>query len=356
MQPIAVFFILFYFFLGKMGKGYLKITQVDFALFAYFLFSCFFLFKNFSGVESTYIAIREVFLIYILIFIFNLVEISYKQWEYILKFIFLLTILNIIFVFLIFFIGWEEYTKLLVGETFWGIHPEYKFKFSDFFRKSYFELYRVPALIGESAAVGHFGLISFFLLKDHKKFKILAYLSLILVVFCFTRSVYVVIILYFFLLGLTTNKRFARLVLYSLPCFPILAFALFKFNLLDITSLLMRFDFWSELMNVKFNPVYGGAIGTVGLASEADGFETVIDNYWIFLLFSIGIIGLVLCLLFFYEKTKNKSDLVIITISFFISGLFITLTQSLVFVSLFPLLFMNYKYLEKQNGKINPIE
>lgn len=354
VQPLAVFFILLYFFIGKTISGQIKISQIDLLLFIYFLVCCYFLYKNSSGMESTYIAVREVFLLFILIYIFNQVKVTYKQWQFILKVIYILVLLNIFFTVLIFFISWGDYTKILIGESFWGIHKEYKFKFSDFAGVSFMKLYRVPALIGESAALGHFGLISFFLFKDHVKYKYLSYFSLVLVALCFTRSVYLVLAVYYLLLGLSSSKRFQKFVLYGLLLIPIIIAALIKYGLFDLKSLFMRFDFWNELMEIDFNFIYGGAIGSVGLASSMDGFINVIDNYWLFLIFSVGIIGVLLILLFLYEKARFKKDLAFITIAFMISGLFITLTQSLVFVSMFPLLFINYKFLEKTNGKIKP--
>ena len=349
VQPFAVFFILLYFFIAKVGTGRLKLTQLDFLLFLYFFFCSIFLVINYTSPESSYIAIREVFLLFILIYILNQVNITEKQWSVILKIIFFLVILNIFFTILVFFTGWSNYTKLLVGESFWGIHKEYKFKFSDFVGVSFIKLYRVPALIGESAALGHFGLISFFLLKDHKKYKFLSFFSLIIVALCFTRSVYVVLIVYYLLLGISSSKKFQKFVLYGFFLIPIIIFAMIKYGLFDIKSLLMRFDYWNDLMVIDFNFIYGGAIGSVGLASAMDGFINVIDNYFLFLIFSIGVIGVILILAFLYEKTRFKKDLAFITIAFMVSGLFITLTQSLVFLSLYPLLFMNYNNLKSRN-------
>lgn len=351
VQPFSLAIILFYFMVAKVLTGHLKISQVDILLFFYFAICSVFLYQNATGIESGYIAFREVFLLFLLIYIFNQVKISYKQWNVILKIILILVFLNIFFTILVFFVGWSEYTRILVGESFWGIHEDFKFKFSDFTGVSFIKLYRVPALVGESAALGHLGLISFFLLKDHKKYKYLSYISLVLVALCFTRSVYLVLIVYYLLLGMSSSKRFQKFVLYGLLLIPILIVVLLRYGLFDIKSLYMRFDFWNELMEIDFNFIYGGAIGSVGLASAMDGFINVIDNYWLFLIFSIGIIGVVLVIFFFYEKTRYKKDLAFITIAFLISGLFITLTQSLVFLSLYPLLFLNYRILEDERNR-----
>ena len=347
IQPLGVMMIFAYFILSR-NKGTMKLTQVDFALLAYFVFTLIPLFQNTDTLESIYIAIREVFLLFILVILFNQMALSQRQWNWILLLVFTLVLANIFFTFLIYIIGLERYMILLTGEFFWGNHPEYKFKISNYLGT---KIYRVPALVGEAAALGHFGVFSFFLLKTHKKYKYLAYLSLILVACCFIRSVYVILVLYYFILGFSTNKRFARLVIYSLPLVPVGLFVMIKTNLLSLKSFMMRIDFWQSKISVDYNFLLGGAIGSVGKASTTGGFEDTIDNYWLFLLFSIGILGIVLILLFLYEKTKNKKDLIFITIAVFFSGLFVTLTQSLVVLCFYPLLYMNYNNLKSNNGK-----
>lgn len=324
----------------------MKLTQVDLVLLGYFAFSCVFLFLNADGFNSVYIAIREVFLLYILIILFNQMSLSEKQWDWILLFVFVLVLANIFFTFLIYIIGLERYMILLTGEFFWGNHPEYKFKISNFLGS---KLYRVPGLVGEAAALGHFGVFSFLLLKNHKKYKYLAYLALIPVAFCFIRSVYLVLILYYFFLGFSTNKRFARMVIYSLPFLPLVIFVMIKNGLLDLQSLMMRLDFWQSKISIDYNFWYGGAIGEVGKASTTGGFEDTIDNYWLFLLFSIGIIGIILVITFLFEKVRNKREITFIIAAVCISGLFVTLTQSLVVLCFIPLLFMNYNNLKSRN-------
>ncbi len=345
VQPLGVLLIFFYFFLSK-SNGILKLTQVDFILLGYFAFSCIFLFVNAESFNSIYIALREVFLLYILIILFNQMSLSEKQWDWILLLVFVLVLANIFFTFLIYIIGLERYMILLTGEFFWGNHPEYKFKISNYLGS---KLFRVPGLVGEAAALGHFGVFSFFLLKSHKKYRYLAYLSLIPVAFCFIRSGYVVLVIYYFLFGISTNKRFAKFVLYSLPFIPVLLFVMVRYGLLDLKSLMMRLDFWQSRISVDFNFLYGGAIGKVGGAATTGGFEDTIDNYWLFLLFSLGITGIILVLVFFYEKLKRKRELIFIVVATGISGLFVTLTQSLVILCFIPLLFMNYNNLKSRN-------
>lgn len=348
VQPLGVLLIFLYFIFSR-GRGYMKLSQIDVLLLLYFGFSCIFLFQNAEGFESIYIAIREVFLLFILVILFNQMSLSQKQWDWIFLLVFILVLANIVFTFLIYVIGLERYMILLTGEFFWGNHPEYKFKISNFVGT---KLYRVPALVGEAAALGHFGVFSFFLLKNHKKYKYLAYLSLIPVAFCFIRSVYVVLILYYFFLGFSTSKKFARLVLYSLPFVPVGLFVMVKNNLLDFKSFLMRLDFWSELSSIDYNFIFGGAIGAVGKASTTGGFEDTIDNYWLFLLFSIGIVGILMVITFFYEKVKSKKEMAFIILAVGISGMFVTLTQSLVVLCFIPLLFMNYNDLKRKDENL----
>lgn len=345
VQPTGVLLVFSYFFLSKVPNQ-LKITQVDFVLFGYFMLTFIVLLFNAEGPGSIYIAIREVFLLFFLIFVFNQMALSKSQWNWILTMVFILVLANIFFTLLIFVIGLERYMVLLTGEFFWGNHPIYKFKISNFVGT---KLYRVPALVGEAATLGHFGIFSYFLLRSHKKFKNWAFLSLILVALCFIRSVYVLLILYWLFWGISTNKKFAKFALYSLPLLPIGAFVMTKYNLFDLKSLFMRFDFWQTKISVDYNFLFGGAIGRVGKATTSGGFEDTIDNYWLFLLFSIGITGIVLAILFLYEKSRNNKELLIITLATCIAGLFITLTQSMVILVMLPLMFMNFKNLMNRN-------
>lgn len=346
VQPMGILLIFGYFIASRMHNP-IKITEVDIMLFSYFGIMGILLLVQAAGAESVYLGFREVFLIFILIFLFNQFSLSEKQWKWILFIVFALTIANLIFSFLIYMIGLERYMIMLTGEFFWGNHPEYKFKISNFVGA---KLYRVPALVGEAATLGHFGAFSFFLLKDRKGYKKLAYLGLVLVAFSFIRSVYVLVLIYFFLLGVSTSKRMVRFVLYSLPVVPVLLFFLMKYNLLDLQSMMMRLSFWQTKISVNYNYLFGGAIGEVGKATITGGFEDTIDNYWLFLLFSTGFIGIFLALTFLYEKSRYKRDLLFIVIATCVSGFFVTLTQSMAILVMLPLLFMNYNDLARQNG------
>ena len=58
---------------------------------------------------------------------------------------------------------------------------------------------------------------------------------------------------------------------------------------------------------------------------------------------SSGIIGVLLSSLFIYEKSKNNNKFLFILIAFILAGFFVNLTQSIVFLVLFPMLFLKTK-------------
>ena len=64
---------------------------------------------------------------------------------------------------------------------------------------------------------------------------------------------------------------------------------------------------------------------------------------WLFLLFSSGLTGIFLSMLFIYEKSKKTNKFMFILISFFLAGFLVSLTQSIVFLVLFPMLFIKIK-------------
>lgn len=338
VQPLGFALIFFYFiFLRKNRKT--KITTTDILLFGYFALTLVMLVYNASGIKPVYIAIREVYLLYLAIFVFKQMKLPDKYYDIALKLIYYLTLLNIVFALLVYVVGVERYMKILIGEFFWGTHDEYKFKISNFVGS---KLYRVPALLGESVAVGHFGALSFFLLKNHPQYRRKAYWGLVLVAFCFTRSVYLIVALYFVFLAISSSKKIQRYLLYALPVVPVVVGLMIWKNLFDIKSFIMRLQFWQEKMTIDSNGLFGGNIGKIGgaLIAKNKGFLSVIDNYWIFIYYSIGWIGIVLILLYFYEQTSGKKDLKMIVGAILISGMFITLTQSMVILVLMPLLFI----------------
>ena len=71
-----------------------------------------------------------VFLISLLIFVYQQIDISDYYWEKILKLIYVLVIVNLFFILLTHLLGPEEYMKLLTGRYRWANDTEYKFKIS----------------------------------------------------------------------------------------------------------------------------------------------------------------------------------------------------------------------------------
>ena len=108
-----------------------------------------------------------------------------------------------------------------------------------------------------------------------------------------------------------------------------------------------RFELWSIDYELEYNYLFGGAIGNVGAGARGEGFIATLDSYWLFLFFSSGIIGVFLALTFILEKSRNTNKFLFTLIAFGIAGFFVNLTQSIVFLAMFPLLFISIK---KNNG------
>ena len=124
-------------------------------------------------------------------------------------------------------------------------------------------------------------------------------------------------------------------------------FVLSNYSILSTTSLLERFELWSIDYELEYNYLFGGAIGNVGGGARGEGFIATLDSYWLFLFFSSGIIGVFLALTFILEKSRNTNKFLFTLIAFGIAGFFVNLTQSIVFLAMFPLLFISIK---KNNG------
>ena len=112
---------------------------------------------------------------------------------------------------------------------------------------------------------------------------------------------------------------------------------------MSLESLQQRFYLWENNTKIDYNSFFGGAIGNVGGGARGQGFISTIDSYWLFMLFSSGIIGVSLTILFIYEKSLKTNKFLFILLSFLFAGFFVSLTQSLVFLALFPLLFIRLK-------------
>lgn len=339
LHPLSFFLVLIIFALKTVKK--IKVTLTDIVFFSFFLCLFFLMLFNVDSIKSGYIVFREVYFLFILIFIFNQVEIKTQYWRVVLKLLLILLFLNSIFIFITHYLGPVKYMVMITDRYNWGIDPDYKFKITNFHN-----FWRSPALIGDAASVGYFSVISYLLMDQDEHFKKIKYLALVPLFFSFIRSAYLVFIVYEFLKFFTKKKNLKKLILIIKVTLPIIiAFVVLspKVNVLSSTSLYYRFYYWANEINVDFNLLYGGAIGNIGGGARGQGFIATIDSYWLFLLLSSGIVGIIFVIIYIYEKSlkTNKSNFILI--SFFISGFFVSLTQSLVFLCLFPLFFIKIK-------------
>lgn len=336
---VSIILIFFCFFFKSIKK--FKITIIDLLFFCFFIVQSIILYTNVNNFESIYLCFRETFLIYFLIFVFNQIQLDEQEWNKILMIIFYLIIINSLFIILTSIIGGKEYVQLLTGKRFWATDLEYKFKISN-----YYGFYRSPALIGDAASVAYFGLISYVLFDNSKQFRTKKIFCLFPLIFSFVRSAYLVFIIYETLKFISKKSNIKNIVvigkvllLLSIP----LGFILNKYKLLSTYSINDRFRLWTNNIKVDFNFYYGGAIGKIGAAVRGRGFIAILDSYWLYLLMSFGIIGITILTLFVYEKTQNKKKMYYVLIGFILAGFFVNLTQSIVLLALFPLLFLKLK-------------
>jgi len=339
IHPLSFFLILIFFVIKAAQK--LTITLLDIVFFSYFFILFIVLIFNVDGIEPVYLVFREVYFLFILVYIFSQIEINRSDWNKILKLIFFLLIVNSVFIILTNTMGPEKYMKMITGRYQWGIDPEYKFKISNFYK-----FWRSPALIGDAASVGYFSVITYLFMDQDDRFKKRKYLALFPLVFSFVRSAYLVLLVYEFLKFFTKKKNLKILVLIfkiSVPILVITFIYLSKYDIFSTASLYDRFYLWGNQVDVDYNLLFGGEIGNVGSGARGQGFIATIDSYWFFLLLSSGFIGILLTILFLYEKSKKTNKFLFILISFFIGGLLVNLTQSIVFLVLFPMLFITIK-------------
>ncbi|TXD54234.1 MULTISPECIES: hypothetical protein [unclassified Polaribacter] len=339
VHPVS-FFLILLFFVFKAKKGFL-ITQVDIIFFGYFSLLFILLLYNASSLQSVYFAFRELFWLFILVFIFAQTELNQKQYNKVLNLIFYLVIINIVFIGLTYVLGSEKYMKLLTGRYQWGIDDDYKFKITTFYK-----FWRSPALIGNAASVGYFGLFAYFLMDTQVKFKYKKYFAIVLIICSFVRSVYLAIFIYEFLKFITKKKYLKIIVLVFKILIPVLilvSFFLSKYNIFSISSLSERIKLWTNNINVEYNLIFGGAIGKVGGAVRDAGFVSVLDSYWLLILLSSGFLGIIISSLFIFEKSKKTNKFLFILLGLSFAGFFVSLTQSIVFLVLFPMLFITIK-------------
>tara|TARA_R110001606_G_scaffold396525_1_gene570795 strand:- start:334 stop:1506 length:1173 start_codon:yes stop_codon:yes gene_type:complete len=340
IHPLS-FFIIFILFIFKSIKK-ITITLLDVLFTLYFLGLFLVLLLNNDGFQSLYITFREIYLLFILVFIFQKLELNEKEWLKILNLLFYLLILNTLFIALTYILGPENYMKLLTGRYQWGVDEEYGFKITNFSK-----FWRTPALIGNPASLGYFSALTYLLMDQNEKFKKKKYFALIPLFLSFVRSAYLIFIVYEFFKFFTKKKNLKKvftILKVGIPILLITALLLAKNKVLSTASLYARLHLWSTEINVNYNIFFGGAIGNVGGgARNVGGFIETVDSYWFYLLLSSGFTGIIMVILFMYEKSKKNNKFLFILIAFFIAGFFVNLTQSIVFLAIFPLLFVKIK-------------
>ena len=226
----------------------------------------------------------------------------------------------------------------MTGRFVWAMDPEYKFKISNIYI-----FWRSPALIGSPGSVAYFGLLSYILMDSFPAFRKKKYVPALLLIFSFIRSAYLIFILYEVLKYFTKKKNLVRLVVivkYSLPVTMVLLLIFYRYQLFSTRSIFERIKNWDKLVNLDFNFFYGGGIGEVGAAVRGVGFNATLDSYWLLMIASLGIFGFLMSMLYVYSKSKKDNKTLILLFSFFIAGVFITYTQSIAFLALFPLFFI----------------
>ncbi len=334
----SVFFTLFVVLLYRLNRGTINLSLSDILLIGYSIICVIVLSFNASDLESAVIAFREVLLVGLIIFAYQQIQIPLNYWDKILKLLYILVVANLFFIVLTHILGPEDYMKLLTGRYKWGNDTEYKFKISSFL---YF--WRSPGLIGSPGNVGYFGLLTYLLFDQNEKYKKKVVLPIILAIAGFVRSVYVVLVIYWVLKFFLTQKNL-RIIKqafpYFIPVFLIVGYFLYAKGVLDLTSLFMRIDHWVNDITVDYNVFLGLSIGEAGGAVRGDGFIATLDNYWLLMLISTGFVGVVLLIIFLYDKSSGNIKLRYALIGFLFAGLFVTLTQGISFLVLFPMLFL----------------
>ena len=266
LHPISFILVVTFFILKSIKK--IKISILDITFFIYFFVIFLVMIFNVDGLETGYIVFREVYFLFILIFIFSQIKIERKHFIKVLNLMLILLLLNSLFIFLTNYLGPEKFMIMITDRYKWGIDPEYKFKISNFYK-----FWRSPALIGDAASVGYFSIISYLLMDQDKNFNKTKYIALFPLFFSFVRSAYLVFFLYEFLKFFTQKKNLKILVLIFKIGIPILIVSIImlsEYNILSTASLYDRFHLWSNNTNVDYSFLFGGEIGRVGGGARGD--------------------------------------------------------------------------------------
>ena len=83
LHPISFLLIVFIFLIRNFNK--IRLTPLDSLFFLYLLGTFLFIFVNVDSLFEGYVSFRDVYMLFILIFIYNQVSLTKKQWDIILK-------------------------------------------------------------------------------------------------------------------------------------------------------------------------------------------------------------------------------------------------------------------------------
>jgi hypothetical protein len=330
--------ILYVVILKKHKKTY---SAIDTLLALYLLVYLILSIPNHEDLASFYYTIRDNFMVLALIMIYSNTKIKPKVWLVFLKFILVFVLLNICAVLVNFIIGYEDYMELVTGRFVWGHDPEYNFKISFFYN-----FIRSPGLIGESANLGYFGLFSLWFFLKSKEFNKYAIFPFLLALLSFTRSVYLSLFLVFLIRVFNNRQVLKFLIKYFWVIFSLILFfvvLLYSYNIFEAESLFMRIEDWGKTAKPVSSYLFGGELGKIGTAViEADG-QSILDSYWLTTFLSFGVLGVILIVSFINSKHSKHSkdiELSVFLIAIGLSGFFVTLTQSITFLVMFPLIFL----------------
>jgi hypothetical protein len=289
-----------------------------------------------------------VFFVFILTYLFTYYTFSKRQYKILVNLLFVLILINLFLSILTNIIGGEAFMTMLVGYYHWGFDPETKFQIN-YFLGIYF---RSPGAVGSSAAVAYFGLLSYFIfdLKPNQKLKKI--FAFILILSTITRSAILCLVIYEILKFLNDKNNVQTLMKYMNIIIAGLIIVLLiiarNTSIFNTESLLIRIDVWFNEIFIDYNLLYGGLMGQVGGAVRGEGHHAIIDSYWFFLLYCGGYLGIIVWLFFYYKKSKVSRRKFFFTIGIIFSGFFITLTQAIPFLVMFPLVFANYEVVSER--------
>lgn len=336
LHPIGVGLSILYVVILKTHKK--TYSAIDILLALYLLIYLILSIPNHKDLASFYYTFRDNFMVFALIMIYSNTNLKPKVWMVFLKFSLAFVLLNICAVLVNFIIGYEDYMELVTGRFVWGNDPEYNFKISFFYN-----FIRSPGLIGESANLGYFGLFSFWFFLKSKEFNKYAIFPFILALLSFTRSVYLSLFLVMLIRVLNTKQVLKFLLKYMWVIFSLIFFfvlVLYNYNIFEAESLFIRIENWGESAKFSTSYLFGGELGKIGTAVIEGGGPNVLDSYWITTLLSFGILGVILIVSFINNKQSKDIELSVFLIAIALSGFFVTLTQSITFLVMFPLIFL----------------